>query len=313
MSIKRYEKIPSSDKIHQLNFLVWEPDDLSKAKGIVQLSHGMTEFIERYDDFAQYLNQMGFIVAGHDHLGHGKSVNSQEEWGYFAKNHSSKTVVNDLYKITRKLKAQYQGLKLCLLGHSMGSFLLRRYLVDYSHEVDAAVIMGTGYQPVPMLYFGRFLVKTLKLFKGDKAKSPFIEGVLFQSYNKKFSKDKNGMHWLTKDEQIRQEYLAHPACNFMFSLNGYYTLLDTMLYAHKKGNMNKIRKDLPMFIVSGEDDPVGNYSKGVKTVFSNYKKLGITNIQMKLYKKNRHEILNELNRSQVYKDLGDWILGQVSV
>lgn len=304
---KLYTKVPSKDGIHKLNVVIWKPQNNNKVKAVLQISHGMIEFIERYDEFATYLVQNGYAVVGHDHLGHGSTVNNQDEWGYFVEQEASQTVVEDVYRVTCKIKEIFPDTKLILLGHSMGSFIARRYLMTYGKELDAAIIMGTGSQPKLMLIAGKLIIKVLKLIYGDKHRSKFIEKVMFGAYNKRFSDNRNGKEWLTKDEEIRKWYCNEPGCSFLFTLNGYELILETLGFIQRQTNIDKIPKNLPIYIVAGKDDPVGNYGKGVERVYNVYKKTGIKDISIRLYENDRHEILNETDRQMVYKDILTWL------
>ncbi|WP_167958863.1 alpha/beta hydrolase [Anaerosporobacter faecicola] len=304
---KKYSKVPSTDGIHDLHVILWKPKDDSSIKAVLQISHGMVEFMERYDSFATSLVENGYVVIGHDHLGHGKSVKDTSEWGYFVKKDASRVVVDDVHKIHCYSKKMYPNAKQILLGHSMGSFVARRYLITYGNDLDGAIIMGTGSQPAAALIAGKGVINLQKMIFGDKHKSDLIENIMFGAYNHRFSDDKHGKHWLTKDEKIVSWYCNEPGCSFTFTLNGYKMILDTITYIQKKKNLDKMPKELPMLLVSGEDDPVGNYGKGVKQAYHKYRKAGIQNIAMHLYPNDRHEILNELDRQKVYKDLQTWL------
>ena len=304
---KLYTKVPSKDKIHKLNVVIWKPKDYTKVKAVLQISHGMIEFIERYDEFATYLVENGYAVVGHDHLGHGSTVNNQDEWGYFVKQEASQTVVEDVYRVTCKIKQIFPDTKLILLGHSMGSFIARRYLMTYGKELAAAIIMGTGSQPKLTLFAGKLVIKIWKLIYGDKHRSKFIEKVMFGTYNKRFSDNSMGKEWLTKDEEIRKWYCNEPGCSFLFTLNGYQMILETLGFIQRQTNIDKIPKNLPIYIVAGKDDPVGNYGKGVEHVYNVYKRTGIKDISIRLFENDRHEILNETDRQMVYKDILTWL------
>ena len=304
---KLYARVPSKDGIHKLNVVIWKPQDNNKIKAVLQISHGMIEFIERYDEFATYLVQNGYAVVGHDHLGHGSTVSNQEKWGYFVEKEASKTVVEDVYRVTCKAKETFPGTKLILLGHSMGSFIARRYLMTYGKELAAAIIMGTGSQPKLTLFAGKLVIKIWKLIYGDKHRSKFIEKVMFGTYNKRFSDNSMGKEWLTKDEEIRKWYCNEPGCSFLFTLNGYQMILETLGFIQRQTNIDKIPKNLPIYIVAGKDDPVGNYGKGVEHVYNVYKRTGIKDISIRLFENDRHEILNETDRLMVYKDILTWL------
>ncbi|PHV72054.1 alpha/beta hydrolase [Sporanaerobium hydrogeniformans] len=303
---------PSKDEKHLLHAFLWQ-DRQVKAKGILQISHGMIEYIGRYDEFATYLAKRGFIVAGHDHLGHGQSVNSPEEWGYFTQKDGSRMVVEDIYKLTTLLKKKFSSLPYYVLGHSMGSFMIRRYMMTYGKEIDGVIIMGTGKQSKANLIAGKAITTMIKAIKGEHYRSQFIADLMFGTYNKDFGKDKRGKEWLTREESFVAKYINEPSCSFLFTLNGVETLLNTILFIHDKHNISKLPKDLPMYIVSGAKDPVGNYGKGPRAVYEDYKAHGVEEIVLKLYPEDRHEILNEKDRGQVYEDIACHLEGWLAL
>ena len=182
--------------------------------------------------------------------------------------------------------------------------------MNYGQELAGAIIMGTGNQPLSMVLGGKALVKIETLFRGEKYRSKLVEIIMFGAYNKRIKNAKTPCDWLTTDEEIVKKYMNEPSCTFIFTLNGFNSLLDTILYIMKKTNIEKIPKNLPILITSGEEDPVGNYGKDVQTLYEKLKKSRIHNIEIKLYKGCRHEILNEVTRQTVYKDILEWILSK---
>ena len=296
----------SSNNTNTIHGVIWEPK--CEPKAILQIAHGMTEYIERYEKFAQFMVDNKILVVGNDHIGHGKSVDSKEGWGYFAKKDGSACVVEDMHHVTQIMKKKYPDTPYYLLGHSMGSFMVRRYIMNYGEELTGAIITGTGNQPHSMIIGGKVLVKIETLLRGEKYRSKFIEMIMFGGYNKRIKGAKTACDWLTTDKAIVKKYIGEPSCTFIFTLNGFDSLLDTILYIMKKRNVEKIPKDLPILMTSGEEDPVGNYGKDVQILFEKMKKTGIHNIDLKLYKGCRHEILNEVTRQTVYKDILEWIL-----
>ena len=302
--------IPSTNEHNNLRVIMWKPKGSILA--VLQISHGMIEHIERYNDFANYLAKRGFLVVGNDHLGHGKSVHSNDELGYFNAPDSSKTVVDDLHKLTTRIKSQYQGLPYFLLGHSMGSFMARRYIMTYGNELDGAIIMGTGEKPAAILESGKLLIRLISLFKPMTYRSNLIEQACFGTYNNRFKPKRTKSDWLSRDTAQVDAYLQDPLCNFIFTLNGYQTLFDALSFIRHSQNIKQIPKDLPIFMVAGTEDPVGNYGKAVTKIYSTYKALGIQDISLKLYKSARHEILNELDKEQVYADLYTWLKKQIN-
>lgn len=303
-------QIPSTDGVHELHVAVWEP--VTEVKAVLQISHGMIEFIERYDGFAQYLNQRGILVVGNDHLGHGQTAGCDEDLGYFCPKDMSKTVVNDLHKVTLAMKQKYPGVPYFLLGHSMGSFMARRYIMTYGKELNGAVICGTGCQPGAVLVVAKVLSNMIRFIKSDRYRSALIKKISFGAYNRKIKPLRTENDWLTKDTEIVDWYNANKYCTFNFTVNGYRGLFDVLTFIQTKKNVKKIPSRLPLFFIAGGQDPVGNYGKGVKKVYEYYKKLGVRDISCKIYKDDRHEILNELDKLTVYEDVAKWLEGHIS-
>lgn len=301
-------ELPSNDGVHKLHVVVWQPD--GEPKAVLQLSHGMIEFIERYEGLAQYLNEQDILVIGNDHLGHGHTAGRDEDLGYFCPEYMSETVVKDLHTVTEYAKKEYPGIPYFLLGHSMGSFMARRYLMTYGDELTGAILCGTGEQTSATLFAGKTAAGILGAFKGQRYRSEFIRKTSFKGYNDRFEK-RTENDWLTKDQSIVDWYNGHKFCTFGFTINGYKTLFEVLTYIQKQENYNKIPKNLPVYMIAGEDDPVGNYGEGVKHIYQQYKDSGIKDISIKLYPNDRHEILNELDKETVYADVADWIAGHM--
>lgn len=298
--------IPSTNNRNQLHVAIWEPERETKA--ILQISHGMVEYIVRYDDFAKHLNQQGILVIGNDHLGHGQSVLDESEFGYFGKEKGS-AVVDDLYEVTKYAKKQYgENIPYFLMGHSMGSFMARRYLMSYGEKITGAIISGTGYKAVPVLDAALFFTAVTKFFHGERYRSPFLKWLAFHTYNRKIADVKTENDWLTRDETVVAAYNENPYCKFSFTVNGYETLFGAIKYIQKQNNWEKTPKQLPILMIAGEEDPVGRYGKDVKKVYKKYQQLGCSHIELRLYKDDRHELVNELDREAVYADISQWLL-----
>lgn len=289
-------------KIHAVRYL---PD--GEIKAILQIAHGMVEYIERYEAFALFLASKGFLVTGNDHLGHGKSINSKDDWGYFAKEDGNRAVLCDMYQLTQITKEKYPEVPYFLLGHSMGSFYTRQYLCTFGNELQGAIIMGTGCQPLALIQTGRLLTKMISLFKGWNYRSDFINNMAFGSYNKHFQPARTTKDWLTKDTAIVDKYVADECCNFIFTLNAYYNMFTGISRLYNKKLLSNMPKELPVFFVAGEDDPVGDYGKGVRKAVTMFQGIGMKHVSLKLYPTDRHEILNETDRGQVYEDLYSWL------
>ncbi len=298
----------SSDKISKIHGVKWIPE--GEVKAIIQISHGMTEFIERYEDFALYLNSHGFLVVGNDHIGHGKSAGNSENFGYFGECDGGGIIVNDLHRITVKIRNEYPTLPFFLLGHSMGSFMARRYIINYSGDIDGAIIMGTGNQSALMLGFGRTLTGFLTNLKGSRYRSSLVSFLCFSNYNSRVPK--NTGNWQTRDIEILNGIKDLPETNFTFTVSAFKQMFDTIAYVENEENISKIRKDLPILVISGTADPVGDYGKGVKKCHRAFASCGITDLTLKLIDGARHEIINETDRTDTYKYIKNWLLCHMS-
>lgn len=301
---KEHFKYQSNDGKTRIHAIRWEPD--GEVKAILQISHGMVEFIDRYHDFAAYLTQNGIMVTGNDHLGHGDSVQSEEHYGFFAEEEGNKTLLKDIHKLRIITQKQYPDVPYFILGHSMGSFLVRQYICLYGSGLAGAVIMGTGYQPRVAAQAGMFLSKLLAKWKGWDYRSTFIDSLAFGGYNKRFRKE-GEKAWLSRNPENVKMYLAEKRCSFVFTLNGYYNLFYSLYTLTFEDYLQKMPKGLPVFFVAGEDDPVGKFSAGVKKVYKDFQRIGMEDVRCKLYPEDRHEILNELDREEVYRDIGNWM------
>lgn len=289
-------------KIHAVRYI---PE--GDIKAILQITHGMVEYIERYEAFAQFLASKGFLVTGHDHLGHGKSIHSKNDLGYFADEDGNRAVLYDIYQLTQITKEAYPNLPYFLMGHSMGSFYARQYLCEFGQELTGAIVMGTGCQPKALIQFGRLLIRIIALFKGWHYRCHLVDNMAFGSYNKAFEPARTTKDWLSKDSEMVDRYVADKLCGFTFTLNAYYNMFTGIHRLYDKKLLTNMPKELPIFFVAGDKDPVGDFGKGVKKVVSTFKELGMKEVQLKLYADDRHEILNETDRDQVFTDLYRWL------
>ncbi len=296
----------SRDNITQIHAVSWIPET-DKPACIVQIVHGMAEHIERYDDFARFLNEYNILVTGEDHLGHGKSMREDKNPGYFCEQDAATVVVRDVHRLKKITQEKYPGVPYIILGHSMGSFILRNYICRYGSGIDGAILSGTGRIPGVVLFVSKIVAGIQRIFMGDNHISMFINKCAFGSYNKAIENPRTSKDWLTKDEAIVDAYLVDSGCGFVFTVNGFATLFELIKRAQDKNNLKKIPSQLPVYIISGEMDPVGDYGKGVKNIYDLYNDMGMTNVQMKLYPHDRHEILNETDKEQVYQDVLGWI------
>ena len=307
----------SMDHKTQLHAVEWIPDDGPVC--ILQIVHGMAEYIDRYDRFAKVCQENGILVVGHDHLGHGKSVyptgtavsgkgNPDHPYGYFCEKEAPDVLVEDVNTLRRLIQNKYPETPCFILGHSMGSFILRNYLGRYGAGLAGAIVMGTGMQAKGLLTVARTLIRILKVFQGEKHKSGLINVMAFGSNNARIKNARSAMDWLSRDAAEVAKYDADPLCGFTFTLNGFDTLFSLIERLHDPGLLKKVPADLPVLFVSGAEDPVGEYGKAVERVYRSFVDSGIKNAEMKLYESDRHEILNELDRDAVSKEICSWIV-----
>lgn len=298
----------SKDEKTKIHGVRWKPDD-EAIYGVIQLVHGMQEYIGRYEEFAEFLTGHGFLVVGHDHLGHGESVRDTRYLGYFCKPHPSDVLVADMHQVTAITKRSYPGLPYFIFGHSMGSYLLRKYLTIYSREVDGAIICGTGSVPDASCYAGMAVCAMIATFRGWHYRSSFVKKSAFGKSYARFCMDGSVPEnsWLCNDVARVKKYYSDPLCTFDFTLNGYLGLFSTVSYDNQEKYIRQIRADLPLFLISGSEDPVGDGGLGVKRVYQQYKKAGLGDVTMKLYEGDRHELVNEPDRKAVFADIWEWI------
>ncbi len=293
-------EVPSTDGIHTLRGVMYIPEG-DMPKGILQISHGMVEHIGRYEDFMISAAEEGFVVCGHDHLGHGKTAQSEEELGYFAAKDGWRIVANDIHAFGEAVMQRYIGIPRFLLGHSMGSFLARAAVVMHPKDYNALIIMGTSGSN-PLSTVGLELTSTIKKLKGEKHVSGLTQTLVFGSYNKR-TKSKDPYAWLTRDEALLQKHNEDPLCLFPFTISAMNDLISVQKAVNQPSWYENIPKKLPILLVSGEEDPVGAYGKGVAEVYNNLLKAGCESVVCTLYPNMRHEILNEIERIVVYQDI----------
>lgn len=297
----------SRDRQNKIHAVKWIPD-IEKPVCIFQIVHGMAEHIDRYDEFARFLAGKGILVVGEDHLGHGKSVPEGGTYGYFCEHDAANVVVRDVHRLKKIMQEQYPGVLYLILGHSMGSFILRNYLFRYGSGVDGAIIVGTGMQAKSTLIMARTVTAIQKVFCGAKHVGKFIDKASFGSYNDRFEPTRTENDWLSRETANVDRYLADPMCGFTFTLNGFATLFKLIYNCYDREKVESMPKQLPVMLIAGAEDPVGNFGKSIEVVYQSYLDAGMQNVQMKLYENDRHELLNETDRASVYEDIYRWIL-----
>lgn len=276
----------------------------TEKRAIFQINHGMAEHIERYVGFAEFLADNGFVVYANDHIGHGKSLNDTYKPGFFGMDNAEGAVFADDCKILTDIaKEENPGLPMFFFGHSMGSFVARRYGALYGDGLKGLVVCGTG-GPNPANDIAIFLADVVSKIKGVGADGKLINSLAFGSYNKRTDK-RTPFDWLTKDESIVDKYIADPLCGFLFSNRGFRDMLTLLKFVNSADCYSATKKELPIFLIAGKEDPVGPYGTGVEKVYEAYKKNG-NPAEIKLYDGDRHEILNELDKDKVMSDILDW-------
>lgn len=299
--IMRETYYPSKDGKNTVHACVWEPE--GEVKGVFQIIHGMAEYAERYAPFAEYLNAHGYVVCAEDHPGHGKSVKSEEDLGYFNDKHDYKIVLADIHELRLTLQKEYPNVPYFVMGHSMGSFFCRNYIAEYGSDLAGAIIMGTGFKSMLTLNTALFAVKLNALFFGWRNRSKTIKNLAFGSYNKKFKPQRTANDWLSKNTQNVDNYEKDGLCGFDFTNNGYAVLFGVIKNACKSKTINAVPKTLPCLFIAGADDPVGDYGKGVEKAYNKFKKAGVKSARIVLYEDSRHEILNDYCAPKVCEDI----------
>lgn len=299
--------IKSSNKVENIYGKIYSPKDVNKVEGIIQISHGMCEYIEKYEEFIKYLVKRNYIVCGNDHLGHGKHV-EKEKRGFFADKDGYKYMVEDLYLMTKYVKKLYPDIPYFLLGHSMGSFIARIYISKYADKIDGAIIMGTG--SLNKLVPAGIKLADIVIARKDKMyRSKMLTNMVIGEFNKKFKPNKSKYDWLSSDEKMLAIYEKDETGNFIFTTSGYKDLFNLDIIANNIKTYEKTPEDFPIFLLSGNEDPVGDNGTGVLEVYHSYINTNHINIKLKLYPKLRHELLNEIIKENVYNDIIDWIRG----
>ena len=308
-----YESYGCSAQIHAVR---WIPD--KKPRCVVQIIHGMAEYAERYEHFAGFLAEQGILVTAHDHLGHGKSLYGKNRedighpLGYFCSQDPATAALEDIQQLRKITRQEYPDLPYIMLGHSMGSFMLRNYLCSYGADLNGAIVMGTGMLPLALVKCAKMIAAVLKVCKGEQHPSRLLNAMSFGAYNKQIKDPVTSMDWLSTDSVQVQKYVEDRLCGFCFTVNGFQTLFELLARLHDGAWLEKMPRKLPVLFVAGGEDPVGDFGKAVQSVADRFSDMGMEHVTCKLYPGMRHEILNEKDRDQVENDLLCWIEKQLS-
>ncbi len=295
----------SSTGVNHIHVKTCVPD--GKVRGVIQIAHGIAEHAARYSDFMAFLAENGFVVAADDHLGHGASIEKEEDKGFFAEKDGWWRVVDDLKTIHDTMKEKYPDVPYVFFGHSMGSFLARTYLIRYPDDCDAAIISGTGQQSPLMVNAGLFMAGMLVKKNGPRGDGKVLNDIAFGSYNDKIKFRYTEFDWLSRDEENVKKYIDDPLCGFVAKCSLYRDMMEGIKFISSKDNAAKMNKNTPVYFMSGAADPVGEYGKGVNKAYKMFCDVGMKDVTIRLYPEGRHEMLNEINRADVYRDILAWL------
>lgn len=304
MFVKQLKKSVNGEMI---NTYAWHPR--GEVTAIVQLVHGMAEHMERYDATAQALTKAGFLVVGHTHLGHGDTAPIK---GFFGESNGVQNLIGDIDALRHDVQGSYPSVPYFIVGHSMGSFLVRLYILEHSQGLAGAVLSGTGHYSASLAAMGSLLANLLiVLGKGTKP-SNLIHKIVFGANNKQIKQPTTKSDWLSSDPNAVSLYESDEYCGFLFTAYGYRDLFAMLKQLADIKQLKRIEKNLPVYLFSGMDDPVGAYGNGISLVASELREAGLTNVQVRLYKNGRHEMFNEVQAADVYKDLIQWIYNHLA-
>lgn len=295
----------SSDKT-EIFVYKWMPEE-GNAKGIVQIAHGMAEHGQRYDRFAKHLTRNGYIVYANDQRGHGKTAGAIENLGYLSDEDGFDLLVKDLHDLSMIIKSEYPSLPLTLFGHSMGSFAAQRYIMLYGNDLDGVILSGSNGKQGRILKIASLIAKREIKKQGRKVQSLRLNDLIFGANNRKFEPSRTKFDWLSRDEKEVDKYNGDPYCGTVFTTGFFYDFFIGLMKIEDKRNIRLVPKDLPIYIFSGDKDPVGKFGKGVVNLYNRYKDQGVKDVEYKLYKDGRHEMLNEINRDEVMNDVVEWL------
>ncbi|OPH47287.1 alpha/beta hydrolase [Paenibacillus ferrarius] len=293
----------------------WLPEESETIKAIVQIAHGMSETAARYERLAEILTNQGYAVYANDHLGHGRTAGSPDAVGKFGKDCFIRMAAN-MGQITDQIRLRYPAsVPLFLMGHSMGSFLTQYYMGSYLPKhpanVQGIILSGSNGKEGAVLHAGIAVATVEAALRGDHHRSKLLTNLSFGAFNKKFAPNRTEFDWLSKDGDEVDKYMNDPFCGVMFTSGYFRDFFKGLRAIHQFDHMSKIRKDLPIYVFSGDDDPVGDQGKGVRRLLAMYQSLGLQQVSSKLYPGGRHEMLNEVNREEVMADIAEWLNQQV--
>ena len=285
---------------------LYQWNEVKDPVGAVQILHGMAEHTGRYKAFAEFLNKQGYVVYGHDHRGQGYSCKSLEELGSVGEE-SFNNAVQDANLVTQIIKKNHAELPVFIFAHSFGSFVGQEYITRYGHDIAGIILSGSAAQTGAEVSAGAFVAALQKRLFGSEKKGKLLNSLSFGSFNKRIKNPETSFDWLSRDGQEVSKYRADPRCGYVFSIGFYYYFFKGLKKLYQYDKLERIPLNLSIFILSGEEDPVGKYGQSVKKLDQIYRKLGLKAVELKLYSGGRHEMLNEINRDEVFMDIADWL------
>ncbi len=297
-------RFSSAKEGERIAYYIYRP--VCETLAVIQIVHGMCEHIGRYEEFAHHMAKFGIAVCGHDCLGHGRTARSDGDLGFFDSKNGVELLLEDVSKMRGIIMKEFPGLPVMILGHSMGSFITRLYLFDHPKDYGGAIISGTAGFNMPS-GAGKLLAGMISGIRGERYRSRLLFKLSTGSYDKKFPKDSPRLIWLSGDENIRNAYAADKFCTFRFTSRAYYDLFDLLCRISGRKKASRMPREIPIMLLSGDLDPVGNFGKGVSELYNSYLDAGMRNVTLKLYEGGHHEMLNELCRYKVYADIIAWI------
>ena len=304
---------PSHDNASTIRALVWEPDDAARPdfspRAVVQIVHGMSEHVERYAPFAEFLVGRGFVVCANDHAGHGKTA-GERDLGHMPLANGADVLVEDVHALREKVCERYPHARHVMFGHSMGSFVTRVYLTRHADGLSAAILCGTGQQPRIQTVAGRVITRLIAQIRGERHVSRFVDSLGAGAYGRAIKDARTDVDWISSDPDVVDEYIADPLCGQPFTVGAYATLASLVADATDARLARCVPKDLPLLFVAGAEDPVGDCGRGVARAVDEYRNAGVRLVEMGIYPGARHEILNEPCREAVWHDVEEFLARQ---
>jgi alpha-beta hydrolase superfamily lysophospholipase len=291
----------------KLHVYRWLPDAGVKPRGLVHIAHGMAEHAGRYARVAEALTAAGYVVYANDHRGHGKTAKTESDLGYFAEGAGWERVVRDLDELITREAESHAGLGVVLFGHSMGSFMTQQFLIEHGGTLHGAVLSGSGGKPGALAAVGKVVARIERLRLGERGKSTLIDSMSFEQFNRAFRPNRTRFDWLSRDEAVVDRYIADPLCGFVCTATLWGQLLQAMDDIARPTAQARISKNLPIYVFSGSQDPVGENTKSVQRLLKAYERAGLRRVTHRFYAGGRHEMLNETNRDEVTADLVRWL------